>query len=190
MRFKMQRQDYIPKNAARVDTPVDVDVEIWVYEIVGKPCAIAFNGKQNKPAWHYRFPTEERQESTIRLHIQSRRNHNEAMAKRRQERVESRHTLAIGDILYASWGYDQTNIDFYQVVKVTAKSVYVREIAQETVGNNGHGTDNVAAIADKFCGEPMLRRASADNYIKIKSYISACPWDGKPKYQTAFGFGH
>ena len=34
----------------------------------------------------------------------------------------------VGDILYSSWGYDQTNIDFYQVVKVTAKTITVKEI--------------------------------------------------------------
>lgn len=28
-----------------------------------------------------------------------------------------------GDILVSSWGYEQTNVDFYEVVKVTAKTV-------------------------------------------------------------------
>ena len=28
-----------------------------------------------------------------------------------------------GDIFVSSWGYDQTNVDFYEVVKVAAKTV-------------------------------------------------------------------
>lgn len=28
-----------------------------------------------------------------------------------------------GDIFVRSWGYDQTNVDFYEVVKVAAKTV-------------------------------------------------------------------
>lgn len=27
----------------------------------------------------------------------------------------------VGDIFYTSWGYEQTNIEFYQVVKATPK---------------------------------------------------------------------
>lgn len=38
----------------------------------------------------------------------------------------------VGDILYSSWGYDQTNIDFYQVVKVTEKTITVKEISYKS----------------------------------------------------------
>lgn len=37
--------------------------------------------------------------------------------------------FVVGDILYSSWGYDQTNIDFYQVIKVTEKTITVKEIS-------------------------------------------------------------
>lgn len=40
--------------------------------------------------------------------------------------------FVVGDILYSSWGYDQTNIDFYQVVKVTAKTITVKEISYKS----------------------------------------------------------
>jgi hypothetical protein len=31
--------------------------------------------------------------------------------------------IVVGDILVSSWGYDQTNIDYYKVIAVTAKGV-------------------------------------------------------------------
>jgi hypothetical protein len=34
----------------------------------------------------------------------------------------------VGDILVRTWGYDQTNVDFYQVLAVTARSVRIRPI--------------------------------------------------------------
>lgn len=40
-------------------------------------------------------------------------------------------TPKVGDILDSSWGYDQTNIDFYQVVKTTEHSVWLRSIGAE-----------------------------------------------------------
>ena len=30
----------------------------------------------------------------------------------------------IGDIVYSSWGYDQTNVDFYEVVGKQGKITY------------------------------------------------------------------
>ncbi len=39
----------------------------------------------------------------------------------------------VGDIFATSWGYDQTNVEFYEIVKVskTGKSVTAHEIEQE-----------------------------------------------------------
>lgn len=34
----------------------------------------------------------------------------------------------VGDILVNSWGYDQTNIDFYQIISTTKKSIKITEI--------------------------------------------------------------
>ena len=49
----------------------------------------------------------------------------------RDERKALRHDLKAGTILYAASGYDQTNIDFYEVVMVISpKTVEVREIEQ------------------------------------------------------------
>jgi hypothetical protein len=36
--------------------------------------------------------------------------------------------LIIGDILKDVWGYEQTNVDFYEVVKVTEKTATVRTL--------------------------------------------------------------
>lgn len=36
--------------------------------------------------------------------------------------IKPEHSLRVGDILVMSWGYDQTNLNFFQVVKVCGKS--------------------------------------------------------------------
>ena len=36
-----------------------------------------------------------------------------------------------GDIVHTSWGWEQTNVDFYVVTRVTAARVWVREIAKD-----------------------------------------------------------
>jgi hypothetical protein len=47
-----------------------------------------------------------------------------------------------GDILVCSWGYDQTNVDYYQVVDVTAKSIRIREIQAKV----DHGDANSSTV--------------------------------------------
>lgn len=43
----------------------------------------------------------------------------------------------IGDVFYSSWGYDQTNVDFYEVVRKTDKTVFVREIEGQILSGGG-----------------------------------------------------
>ncbi len=46
------------------------------------------------------------------------------------------HGAKIGDTLVSSWGYDQTNIDFFRVVSVTPKSVRVLRCETTIVASN------------------------------------------------------
>jgi hypothetical protein len=49
----------------------------------------------------------------------------------------------LGDILYSSWGYDQTNIDFYKVVKVSEFSVWIQELGKKIVEITGWAHEKV-----------------------------------------------
>lgn len=76
----------------------------------------------------------------------------------------------VGDIFSSSWGYDQTNVDFYQVVKVLNKSVEVQRISGNEVPTGmmqGETTPCVGA----FCGEPKR------HLIKFGS-------DGRPGFRV------
>ena len=101
----------------------------------------------------------------------------------------------VGDILYTSWGYEQTNIDFYQVTDVHDGSVTIRKIASRVV-SGGRGTDEVVAVPDDFVGPPMKKRVqkgyrTGEYEVKISEGRGhAWQWDGKPKHQTAAGYGH
>lgn len=39
----------------------------------------------------------------------------------------------VGDIFYSSWGYEQTNVTFWQIVKLTEKTAWFRPIKKQTV---------------------------------------------------------
>jgi hypothetical protein len=95
----------------------------------------------------------------------------------------------VGDLLYTSWGYDQTNIDFYQVVQVKGRAtVVIRQVAEKIV-RQGDQEEDVVPEPGKFEGEPLLRRVKPGDRpsVKLESYAWAYLWDGKPKRQTHGG---
>ncbi|NEK79465.1 MAG: hypothetical protein G3W71_21915, partial [Xanthomonas perforans] len=50
----------------------------------------------------------------------------------KRERRETGHGLAVGDIVYETYGYEQTNVHFYEVTRVpSARSAVVCEIEAE-----------------------------------------------------------
>lgn len=96
--------------------------------------------------------------------------------------------MKVGDILYSDWGYEQTNIDFYEVVKATEKTVTVRKIESRKT-HTGDMTGTAEPEPGAFKGEPMRRKVlefSGIEIISICSYANARPYDGKPKIFTCY----
>ena len=61
----------------------------------------------------------------------------EAEGKSSPAEAVNRFGVRVGDVFSASWGYDQTQVDFFQVVElVGASSVRVREIGLERISDD------------------------------------------------------
>lgn len=41
----------------------------------------------------------------------------------------SKHNLQAGDILVSTWGYEQTNVEFFQVQRSTGSFVWIQKMA-------------------------------------------------------------
>ena len=96
-----------------------------------------------------------------------------------------------GAILVATWGYDQTNADFYQVVGTTPKGVKIRHLKSKIVQQNMIGT--ATPIKGSFDGETKNRRvyySEAWNTEAVdigESRGTARVWNGKPVHITSYG---
>jgi hypothetical protein len=75
-------------------------------------------------------------------------------AKAREEFI---NPYKAGDILYGSWGYDQTNIDFFQVVGVKNRSLQIREIASSSVRDTSWCSAEVSPVKDRFVKDEIHR---------------------------------
>ncbi len=61
------------------------------------------------------------------------------------------HGIKVGQIFSMSWGYDQTNVNYFQVTRTSDSGVWVREIGAVSVpGTQGFMCENVKPAKDKF----------------------------------------
>ena len=191
MKNTTKREFYIPKDAVQMDLGDDHDAAVYEYMIDGNPCAIAFHGKAQKPDWHYQFVNIEQRDRRIKDLVDGRRAHAERKAKRAAEQKKP-HGLNVGDILVSSWGYDQTNVDWYEVVGVKGASINIQPVSS-TVTESGEGYDHVAPLPGETYGRVRTKRPTrfGDTVaVKISSFAYAYIWDGQPKHETAYGHGH
>ena len=103
-------------------------------------------------------------------------------------------TPKVGEILYCSWGYDQTNVDWYEVLAVTKASIKIRKISGRVI-ESGQGSDKVVPVPGSADPAAKVLTKRVKQYdgrynVTISSYSSAYLWDGKPQWQTAAGYGH
>lgn len=108
----------------------------------------------------------------------------------------------VGDILYSSWGYDQTNIEFFKVVKVSEFSVWIQEIGKKVVEVTGWAHQNVVPVdspeyevrnwdvpGEYITKTHPIQRKKIQTYgggygVSLNSFSIAFLWDGKPKGQS------
>lgn len=200
----LSREFYIPKHYDTKVVPKGILAEIYLINDTSSKrakdplyIAIGFGGKRSAPDFHFIFKTDTRRAEYVDKYINNLKSRADEKSERKAKSNAFEHTLKVDDILYASWGYDQTNIDFYQVTKLVGKkSVKLRRIygGKVETENDHPSADYVIARKDDFMeGErhkEKLKRVQEGNSIRIASYAHATPWDGTPKYQTALGWGH
>ena len=195
--IEAKRAQAIPRHYTRV--PVEGETDLLVYGAhehnasdtgnnQERWTAICFTRQSFRPRWHYTFQSEDARQSYITRAVAARAEHQATVCARRAKRYQQ-HTLVVGDVLVSSWGYDQTNVDFYQVVGRTAKTVQYIALGKTVADDSSEGVYMV--IPEKFRQPGKVYTAKIKgNGWRISSFEFANPWDGKPKHQTAWGYGH
>ena len=163
--------------------------ECWVSK--EKPEAIFYAGKSSKPLFYTRFLDNDSMKKRILNTISNlMKREDEKIARR--EAKKTTHTMKVGDILYTSWGYDQTNVDFFQVVGLPSKYfVEIRKIKSSLVPSDGLSpmAGKIVGLPNQFCeysdynkNVTLKRKADYTNTIRISDCETAWLWDGNAKY--------
>lgn len=148
----------------------------------------AFLGKQAKPAYYYWYKNPEARGAKMEETLKSVARSLEYKAQRAAERKSQDAGLEVGDVVVASWGYEQTNVDAYQVVaKMGKNKVTLREVALERVNPetdkeawDGPMSQYVKPVKGAFLekGETFSAMARGGS-VKVKDGVAyARKWDG------------
>lgn len=147
--------------------------------------AKAYTGYACKPKFFYRFRTLESREKFLEERLAFYKKQYGKEKPSRKSPDASDHYM-VGDVLYDSWGYDQTNIDWFQVTKVKGKSIWLRRIAENNSdpGNCSYGYTQPRRY--EFIGSEFRKRVMPDGHVS--SALRGClfKWDGKPKYCSTY----
>lgn len=109
--------------------------------------------------------------------------------------------IKVGDIFYTSWGYEQTNINLFQVVALKGKTqVIIKEVCLSEVDSSYHSSmsrdvifntsktslvkypsfvdDQEKGLIKKVCG------TKESPFLKLTSYAYAYPYKGEALYES------
>ncbi len=113
------------------------------------------------------------------------------------------HDIKIGDVFVETWGYDQTNVDFFEVIRTMPKTVEIVRIRAEEVGvghdvklvpklghSIGQRRRKLVQFQDVNRNKVGPREEKLEPFLAMTSYSTAFLWDGKSAYHDTIAAGY
>jgi len=167
------------------------------YESNGTPIACLFElrpkarRQKEMRRWGYAFQTVEARDERFTKEVASLKLEEAKKASAREEKKNMVNPFSLGEIFYDSWGYGQTNIDWYQVTKVNPKSVIVRRLEADVKSKSMDLHGSTTPIRDSFKGTREIlkkvnvasweEKGSEDRFYLKSEYGWMSKWNGEPK---------
>ena len=96
---------------------------------------------------------------------------------------------SVGSVWYTSWGYDQTNVEFYTVVRETAASVWL--VPMSATVRDGRLYPDSAGLwtmgpsdSPRVASPEMHRKGRDGAHIRMDYVRHAWPYTGGGRYDT------
>lgn len=145
--------------------------------------AIAVFGRQGaKPLSHYYFRTLDDRSKFLQ---ETKDRQDQVIASEERQKVlyeQDKAKYVPGAILYSSWGYEQTNVDFYLITKRTPNAVWLVEIGSTTKETGFMSGETVPDKNVIKSDKPFMRRFNKWGSLSISSYQGLALYNGQPKY--------
>jgi len=130
-----------------------------VYFVRHDNSAALWEGARKRPSHYYRFKTETEREEWIKREKTSITKRAEMLKTIRKKKQEENAALKVGQIMYDSWGWEQTNIDWYMIVRKTGSFCMASANRGKRYRNWLRCQEIARQNPDKLIGgEPFMRR--------------------------------
>lgn len=186
----------LTNHESRLDGHLDIYWESFGDNVEVK----AFAGKRSKPDYYYilrpnRSGTAieqlrkliDRTVENYRMNLEYKQNRKDA----RKADSQRENPFQVGDMLTSSWGYEQTNRFFWQVVRVTRSSIVVREIAGDMVEATCGMAGNFKPVKDQFTSDRertcRVQWSSGHASVKIDHGYASKVEEGRSYYASWYG---
>lgn len=170
---------YLNSNGSREDYK-GLTIVRYISKYNQKNAVAIWKHRGYKPIYNYGFNDVEEMEKWIE---------NEKIVADRDEislqndmkKYEERKALIQkGSILFSSWGYEQTNIDFFKVLERKGDFVIIQEIGSRIEKYDHFMSGTKVADESVTIGEPMRKKLTKYGSVNLASYKWTSLWDGKP----------
>ena len=165
----------------------DVNVVFAVEKHSKTYTLIAFGGKRSKPDIYASYSTLERLVTKLNMHCEGLRERHKMYDDIRIKR-NAPNELKQGMILSGSWGYEQTNQEFCEVLEVKGQRVVIQELEQTIVATGTSSMSGHAVpVPGKYKGNKKTCVVQHGNNVRWNSSCRLSPWNGKPQFTSWYG---
>lgn len=146
---------------------------------------IAFRGRSSKAVVRLSFKTQERLDIYLASFKEEAQKRIDAEARRSaQQKAYNEVQIKPDSIYVSSWGYEQTNVSFYQIIAVKGSKVTFKKIAQDKQYDNQDSGQTVA-VKDKFISDSFNLRLGKYGF-RLDAVEILRFWDGSPVYWSSY----
>lgn len=161
MKSTINSARYIPPFCDSHEENIEGKCEVFFSKnpVAGKFYVVGYCGRSKKHVFYYAYPYESAMRAKIDSFVSNCVSAQQAKKEQKQKQKEDNANIIVkvGDIFCDSWGYDQTNIDFYQVVKVSGKSAHIKRIKSKHVaGSEGFMSCRVVPDKNNFTNDEVI----------------------------------
>jgi hypothetical protein len=188
MKIRRTRESYIREGFEKIHE--DENCVIYGKESI----CLGFHGKASHPDFYYSFRSADQKAEWIRKYINDRATvakiratvakiRAERNARNKAEREAFRLNVKAGAILYRTWGYEQTNADFYKVIKITDRTITIRKL-KEVITELGFMSGTAVPFTEEIGG---ISPWAGPEAIIYNTNAKLSVWDGKPVRISWYG---
>jgi len=166
------------------------------------PTLKVWRPKATKPYIHYYYRSVEQRDAAIQRAVEDFNSHLKTVEERKVSRRgtdEDLEKVNVGDIFHDSWGYEQTNIDFYCIIKRSGDWVTIMPMGKKETTAQGYSmTNDVVPTIINWSAKPIRKkiyksretwRHGQELGFRFGNYSGAgwCSlWDGKPARESHY----